>query len=175
MNQAERYARSQPCLAPHVGEAHHVDVISVATDAELRPFIAAAFSYQPGWLRLLFFLRKGLARLMGLRHEDQPKGPRYTIKDIPMQPGQNFSLFRVVHAEENAAWVGAIEDKHLDAQLAILRWPDAPKGPRMLLATVVHHNRWTGRVYFTLILPFHYLVVRAMARYGARNARAASP
>jgi hypothetical protein len=178
MSEAMRYARSYKPLEPYVSRAHHVDVISVASDAELRPFLAAAFSYQPGWLRLLFTLRKGLARLMGLRHEDPPKKPRHSAQDIPMLPGQRFSLFTVVHAEENACWIGVIEDKHLDAHLAFVRRPgsqDGPRGPRMLVVTVVRFNHWTGRVYFALILPFHFLVVRSMARYGARHAQPRTP
>ena len=170
MSEANEYVRSHPALQALAAEAHHVDVVGVAGDAELRPFLAATFSYTPWWLRLLYGLRRGLARIMGLQHAGPPARPHYTAQDVPFVPGEQFTFVSVVAAEENAYWIATAGDKHLDGYIAVLRRPDDPRGPRMLLATLVRYKHWTGRLYFALILPFHFLIVHAMARHAKEHA-----
>jgi hypothetical protein len=40
---------------------------------------------------------------------------------------------------------------------------------RFHVATVVNYCHWTGPVYFSVVRPFHHLVVRQMMRAAARG------
>lgn len=151
-------------------QADHVDVKTAQGRVGLRRFLANMLSWTPGWMRLLFWLRGGLARLLGLRHENLGGLTEVAPEAVPMAPGQALKFFSVREAQEDDFWIVAAGDKHLDAWLAVLAEPLPDGLTRFHVWTVVRHRHWTGPLYFTLIRPFHHLVVAAMARAGVRGA-----
>ena len=78
----------------------------------------------------------------------------------------HIDFFPVLAVEANELIVGA-NDSHLDFRIAVLvrQHHEAQANEQeVVLASVVHcHNR-TGKLYITLIAPFHRLVVRAMLK-----------
>jgi len=144
--------------------ADHVDVESFSSRRCLREFILDFVGYKPGWLKALYALRLVLAKLLGLRHDAEgpiPSGP----ESVPMEPGQHLDFFTVHAAREDSFWIAMAEDKHLAAYVVVLA--EAEAQPRYHVATVVRYRHWTGPLYFTLIRPFHHLVVGCMGRHAA--------
>nr|WP_260408438.1 DUF2867 domain-containing protein [Planomonospora venezuelensis] len=143
--------------------ADHVDVKTVEGDVTLREFLAGFISYEPGWIRLLYRVRAGFVRLLGMRQDELPSARGLRPGDIPFAPGEKLAFFTVEEAEEDRYFVAGASESHLTAWLAVVAGP----GGRFDVVTVVKYHRWTGPVYFNVIRPFHHLVVTAMARAGA--------
>lgn len=156
-------------VLPEAREADHVDVKTAQGRVGLRRFLANMLSWTPGWVRLLFWLRGGLAKLLGLRHEGFPAGPAMAPDDVPMAPGGRLRFFAVTAAQEDDFWVAEAGDRHLDAWIVVLAEPLPGDERRFHVWTVVRHRHWTGPLYFTLIRPFHHLLVAAMVRAGVRR------
>jgi hypothetical protein len=59
-----------PQISELLARADHVDVKTERSGVSLREFVAAMMSYEPGWMRSLFGLRKHLVRLVvsGMAH-----------------------------------------------------------------------------------------------------------
>ncbi|MEW5773200.1 MAG: DUF2867 domain-containing protein [Thermodesulfobacteriota bacterium] len=172
MNAAGDATRIRQRLAevlPEAAGADHVDVKTVQGRCGMRRFLAAMLSWTPGWAAALFKARGVLARVLGLRHEDFPAGSPIAPEAVPMAPGGSLRFFVVRAAQEDDFWIAEAGDKHLDAWIAVLAEP-LPDGLRRYhVCTVVRHRHWTGPLYFALILPFHHLIVAAMAKAGVRE------
>lgn len=84
-------------------------------------------------------------------------------EDVPFAPGGRIGFFSVVEGVEDRHLLLEASDSHLAAYLAIVADGDG----RYRMVTVVRYLHWTGRLYFAVIRPFHWLVVRGMARAGS--------
>src|SRR5687767_1590070 len=109
-----------PQISELLARADHVDVKTERSRVSLREFVAAMMSYEPGWVRFLFAVRKYLVRLIGLRQDGIPTAPRWTPEEVPMQTGQRASFFTVRKAVEGAVWAAEVEERHLRAQLCVV-------------------------------------------------------
>lgn len=168
-----------PELTSLLAGADHVDVKTVVAETSLREFVCSALSWQPGWMRMLFQARAVLARLFGLRHLSGPVGPPLMPDEIPFAPGGKIAFFTVTGGAEGRYLILEASDTHLSGYLAIIAEPLAASVPgvrpvvnarnRFRVVTIVRYHRWTGPVYFTIIRPFHHLVVRSMVNAGARR------
>ena len=158
-----------PELVPLLKDADHVDVKVVAGGVTLREFLAGLAGYQPGWVTLLYGVRRGFVRLLGMRQGGIPHAARLRPAQVPMQAGAKFLFFTVRLAGEDRYWAAEAEDRHLRATLAVVAAPLGGGRTRFYVVTIVHYHHWTGPVYFNVIRPFHHLVVGGMARAGARG------
>ncbi len=158
------YIRKVAALRPILQGADHIDVKVVEGDVSLRQFIAGLLNYAPGWLTMLYRVRGGFVRLLGMRQEGVPRAPHMDAAAVPMTVGAGASFFTVRLAEDGVYWVASAGDRHLDATLGVVAEPLSGRQQRFHVLTVVHYRNWAGPVYFTVIRPFHHLVVRAMAR-----------
>jgi len=155
-----------PTLEPLLTGADHVDVKTFSTPRPLGQFVQRMVSYEPAWLRALFTLRKGLAKVLGLDPEPDSAPPSQD-GDIDYTPGSLVGFFNTVGGEPGHYWVGEASDKHLAAYVAVVA-DDNGRVPRIHAATIVHYRHWTGPLYFNLIRPFHHLIVLCMGRHAAR-------
>jgi hypothetical protein len=153
-----------PQISELLAGADHVDVKTECSSVGLREFVAAMMAYEPGWVRVLFRLRKHFVRLIGLRQDGVPTAPRWTPAQVPMLAGERASFFTVRKAVEGAVWAADVEERHLRAQLCVVA-----EGGQFCVVTIVHYKHWTGRLYFNVIRPFHHFVVSGMAHAGARG------
>jgi hypothetical protein len=158
-----------PEVAPILVGANHVDVKTVTGQVSLRVFIAGVFSYQPGWVTFLYGIRWGFVRLLGLTQEGIPKTQRARPEDVPMTPGGTFEFLTVQAAQADQYWIGRFDDKHLTGHVVVTVEPFDDQTRRFRLMTVVHYNNWAGPIYFTVIKPFHHLVVRLAVRSAVKN------
>ncbi|MFN8372125.1 MAG: DUF2867 domain-containing protein [Anaerolineae bacterium] len=151
-----------------VKNANHLDVKTVEGDVTLREFVAGMFNYQPAWLIFLYGVRSVFVRFLGMKQEQQ-RWAKLRPEDVPMTPDAKLAFFTVKLAREDRYILAEIKDKHLDAQLGVCVEPLENGRNRFNVITIVHFNNWTGPVYFSVIRPFHHLVVGSMARAGARK------
>ena len=149
----------------------HTDTKHVDSDRSLREFLAGMFGYAPPWLGFLYRVRWLLAVILGLeRHAGAGPAPGLTPRELSFTPGERVSFFVVRAAREGVYWVAqAPRDRHLEAWVGVVAEPLDNGRSRFHVFTSVRYLRWTGPVYFTLIRPFHHLVVAAMMRAGAKG------
>ncbi len=152
-------------------DADHIDVKTAVGKPSLRQFVAAAMSWQPAWAQLLFRAREVLARLLRLDHPDMPPVPTMRLRpdEVSFAPGAGIWFFTVIAGVDGHYIVLEAADNHLTGVLAIVCEPAAstPGENRFQVITVVRHHRWTGRLYFAVVRPFHHLVVASMTRAAA--------
>lgn len=160
------FVRSLEAVQPYLLHHHHYDCKTIAGDVTLREFTAGALSYYPAWIRLLYWVRGSLVRLLGMHQEKPPTAPHLRPEEVSFQPGAAATFFTVAAAEEDQFWIASASDTHLSAYLIVAVEVLAGAHKRFHCATIVKYNNWAGPVYFNLIRPFHHLVVRAMMHAG---------
>ncbi|MFI7638979.1 DUF2867 domain-containing protein [Nonomuraea sp. NPDC049400] len=140
------------------------DTLRVRASVGLRTFVAGALGWAPGWLRFLYWTRGLFARMLRTAHPVvRPGSGGMRPEDVPFTPGGRIGFFSVVEGVEDHHLLLEASDSHLAAYLAIV----ADGEDRYRMVTVIRYLHWTGRLYFLVIRPFHWLVVRGMARAGA--------
>lgn len=158
-----------PELRSLLAGADHVDVKSAEGGVTLREFVAGALRCQSSWMRALFGARAVLARALRLRQTGIPTSVHLRPDEISFTPGATVAFFTVTAAAEDRYLVLEAADTHLTGYLAVVAEPVGAGRNRFRAITVVRYHRWTGPLYFTLIRPFHHLVVRSMVEAGARG------
>ncbi len=156
-----------PTLSQLMETANHIDIKTISGDVSLREFIAGMLTYSPMWLKFLYGVRWFFVRLLGMKQEGVPQGPKMRPEHVSFVAGKPALFFTVQMAKEDAYWFAAAAESHLTAHLGVIIEPGQPN--RFHVLTIVHYNRWTGPVYFNVIRPFHHLVVRQMMKAGVRG------
>jgi hypothetical protein len=124
----------------------------------------AIFNYPPAWVPPLFVVRGWLAKLLGLKHLPVAFGPR-AKSPRSYQPGERAGLFRV-YSSDPFELILSEDDRHLDFRLSICK-TKSEAGVLVTISTVVlMHNR-VGRIYMTVVEPFHRVLARSMVQRAA--------
>ncbi|BBD07987.1 DUF2867 domain-containing protein [Desulfovibrio ferrophilus] len=163
-----RLADNLPELNTLLDEADHVDMKSFDSKRSLSDFIARMVSYEPGWLKLLYMVRKGLAKLLGLS-QVATDNKHLTADDIDFTPGAEVSFFTTSGGAPDHYWIGEASDKHLKGYIGVVAVPNSDGSIRFNTFTIVHYQHWTGPIYFNLIRPFHHIIVHFMGRHAAEE------
>jgi hypothetical protein len=160
----QRLLSNHPELTSLFADQHYREVKTIDTETSLEEFLTRMFCYSPRWLDLLFFLRSGLARLMGLQQGNRARlSPAAT--SVSFVPGEKVSFFTVRMTRENVYWFGkSPEDKHLSAILGVVAEQVADRKRQIHVITLIHYKNRQGPLYFRLITPFHHLIVNSMMR-----------
>lgn len=168
MTMKDRYLHSFPELRYYLEGADTHDTKTIEADLTLREFLAGAFSYMPRWLVGLFWLRGILAKILRLSHEGSLEIPEMRPEDVPMTPGESAYIFTTHAAKEDLYWVAHENASHLKFSLIVAREP-LEGTSRFYMSTHVHYNNRVGRLYFTLIAPFHHFIVRQMMKSAVKK------
>lgn len=86
-----------------------------------------------------------------------------------MQPGEKAGIFEVVAAHDDLFWMAVGRDRHLTAYLCMAAENLDDGRMRYHCTTTVEYRHWTGPLYFNLIKPFHFLIVRSMLSASVRQ------
>jgi hypothetical protein len=157
-------------LAAIAREVDGIHAQSVECRKSLRAFLASALSYMPGWMRWLYRVRWVFVRLLGARQDGVPAPVVLAAENVPFAKGEEASIFTVVEAKEGSCWLGKATDKMVAGYFGVIAQPLENGLNRFHVVTMVQYRHWTGRVYFTIINPFHHLVVACMVREAAKDA-----
>ncbi len=115
----------------------------------------AAFLYTPAWLSFLYKLRAVLVKPFGLKTE------QVVNKNTDVQKGDRFAFFEVLERNDTEILLYGT-DKHLEAWCAI-EYELCPEDSYVVrCSTVVKYHNLLGKIYFFIIRPFHYFVIRAL-------------
>jgi hypothetical protein len=156
------YVRMIPEIKTLLQGADYVDCYSTVSNKPLRAMVAACLSFKPGWVRALYRVRAGFVRLLGMRQEKLPFDGPMRAEDVSLTTGDRVDFLTVAMARDGAYWVGEATEKHLSACIGIVAEPLPDGRKRYHLLTVVKFRHWTGPVYFSVIRPFHHIIVKAM-------------
>lgn len=154
-------------LSSALATADHMDALKVESDIEFQPFLNGLLAFDPRWLQLLYRLRYVLLSLFG--HRTGVPDFSSEIKVVPRQVGARVGFFEVEDSGPEH-WMAVGRESHLTARLVVIRSPGVHRRYSYKLVTVVHYHNLLGRLYFAVIQPFHYFVVRAMLRSAAQSA-----
>ncbi len=119
------------------------------------------WTVMPRWVNSLFKLRNLLVRPFGLATENREKHNQ-ELKEV-IRSGKGCSgLISVLDKTEDEIVV-LLSDKHLDAYMSVLVKKNEDTQTVFVITLVRYHNR-LGKIYFSLISPFHIAVVKAMLK-----------
>jgi hypothetical protein len=113
----------------------------------------------------LMRLRDALVRPFGLK--TSPSGRR---ADPRFVPGERLGLFTLFARAPGQLLLGA-DDRHLDFRICL----SVPGDGEATLTTLVHFRNGWGRLYFSLIRPFHVVVAKGLLRRAGAAVSAAPP
>lgn len=116
--------------------------------------IAAFLGAMPRWADGLMRLRDTLVRPFGLKTA-QPWSAN--LPQPPYRVGQTLGIFRILQLIEHEVIMGE-DDRHLDFRVSLL-----VDGNDLYMSTLVRPHNLAGQLYLRLVLPFHHLIVGAMA------------
>jgi len=130
--------------------AQFADAYAVLVDdrkLDARGAAEKMFARNPCWLEGLLRLRNILVSPFGLKTsgENEPSN------------GGMIGLFPVL-SETSDRLIAGFDDRHLDFRVVV----DVEQGQQVTATTVVKTHNLLGRVYLTVVLPFHRLIVRNM-------------
>lgn len=162
------FARN-PDLIRVLGGADDLHVLRFEGRLSMRECLAAMLSYMPGWMRGLYRVRKYFVMLLGTRQDGVPEKQDLKPADISFIPGEKGSFFTIRAAEEDHYWLADARDRMIVGYLGLLLEGSEGGVNRFALVSGAKYRRWTGRVYYNVILPFHHLVIRRMVREALRR------
>ena len=100
------------------------------------------FAHAPQWMDGLMRLRNAIVRRLGL---------------IEVKAGQ----FPVVFCSDQEIILG-LDDSHLNFRISIQVLGHNDTSTEAAVTTLVQINSLLGRIYLTMVLPFHHAIVRSM-------------
>lgn len=132
--------------------------ISVAHDATVSTdyLTLQVFQNSPAWVNWLIAVRNALVKPFGLR---TPERPTVAPTSACLGPGDKAGMFTISHRVEHEI-VLAEQDRHLDFRVSVHQQRVASGEIVVSVTTAVWFNNVWGRLYFSLIRPFHCIIVR---------------
>lgn len=113
------------------------------------------FATMPKWVQVLMKTRNTIVRIFGLKTEK----PADFHADFKV--GGYIGFFQIFSIESKEIMLGA-DDKHLNFRVSIYNSDEEQFNIKM--STLVQYNNLFGRVYMTIIKPFHHIVVKIMVK-----------
>ena len=131
-------------------DAYRIMVQDTALDA--RAAAVRMFAQAPQWVDALLKLRNLIVAPFGLK----------TSGEGEPASGGVIGLFPVL-SETPRRLVAGFNDSHLDFRVVVDVAP-AESGQQVTTTTLVLTHNLLGRMYLTIVLPFHRLIARTMLR-----------
>lgn len=132
------------------------DVFSTTNHTDSLELISnKIFNTTPKWVAFLFIIRNRIANIIGLKYE------------VPDDYNENFKIggyikfFKIFDITEHQVVLGA-DDKHLNFRAIITRTTDTLYNIKV--TTLVEYNNNLGKIYMTIVKPFHRIVVKRMVK-----------
>ena len=122
----------------------------------------AIFSSAPKWVEALMRFRNRIVRVFGLKTE---------MKETPnsdFKVGDKVGIFSIYEILNNEIIAGE-DDKHLNFRVSIHR--EIKEKTTVSVSTAVLYNNNFGKVYMTIVKPFHKLVVKSLMKKACRKLR----
>ena len=118
------------------------------------------FNTTPKWITSLFKIRNKMVKLIGLKYT------KPTNYNTDYKVGGYVSFFKIFYISDDEIILGA-NDKHLNFR-AVINNTKAEIN-NIKVTTLVEYNNVKGKIYMSLIKPFHRLVVMKMVSQAFKN------
>ncbi len=112
-----------------------------------------AFGTMPAWISRLMALRNAMVAPFGLVNEPPASNPNI------------IGMFPVLSQSKDSVLLG-LNDKHLDFRLVVELFNG---GRSVSLTTLVQTHHVLGRIYLTVVMPFHRIIVATILAQAVRN------
>lgn len=123
------------------------------------------FNHTPKWIDNLLNFRNKIVSIFGLK--TGLGGQKISFeKDIIVN--NKIGIF-IIYATTNTEIIAGEVDKHLNFVVSVLKQQN-----QVFVSTFVKYNNLFGKIYMTLIMPFHKLVVKSMLKNAIKNGRISS-
>ena len=131
---------------------NHIDNIEEITNL--------IFSSTPKWVNSLFVLRNKIVGLFGLK------------TDILYEDNENFKVggyinFFKIYSISDVEVILGLDDSHLNFRALINN--NSANTYNIKVITLVEYNNIKGKIYMTIIKPFHRLIVKRMVKNAYRE------
>jgi len=118
------------------------------------------FSSTPKWVNSLFVLRNKIVGLFGLK------------TDILYEDNENFKVggyinFFKIYSISDVEVILGLDDSHLNFRALINN--NSANTYNIKVITLVEYNNIKGKIYMTIIKPFHRLIVKRMVKNAYRE------
>lgn len=144
-----------------LGEIDYVDSFQVIVpdkNESVDYITTCIFSALPDWGEMLMALRNTIVKPFGLEVSSE-RPERLNDPNVQYEIGDKAVLFPVVDRNDSEIVMGK-DDTHLDFKCSVLAEKTENERCTVSLTTIVSfHNRF-GRLYFSLIKPFHKLLIK---------------
>lgn len=141
--------------------ADYTDSFQITTEQNIKSspddIIISFWIDMPGWINILFQLRNFLVKFVGLENSNDKNVEE--LKNCIRNSGKYG--FIEVPVKDETETVIIMKDKHLDAYMSVIK----EDCTILYFNTLVHFNNKLGKIYFTLIRPFHSIVVRETIKH----------
>jgi len=117
------------------------------------------FSHIPSWVMPLMRVRNKIVSLFGLKTDDSVGHKKV------LTVGEKAGMFLIYRIEEEEIIAGE-DNVHLDFRVSVLK-----RDGEVTISTLVHYNNLFGKVYMSIITPFHKMVVKAMMKNALKRER----
>jgi hypothetical protein len=115
----------------------------------------------PYWVNSLLYLRNKMMHFVGLKDVGKLGGLKLDdYKDQENRLGAKLDIFTIAISTPIEV-VLVLNDKHLDIKLSIMIRKEIDKNNIFVSTVVKFHNFW-GKVYMSVITPFHKLIVKRL-------------
>ena len=119
------------------------------------------FSHMPNWVNNMMKLRNQIVKLFGFEVGQASLAPKSAELDVGEQAG-----FMTVSEKYSDEIICAAEDKHMQFYLSVKL--DAE---HIIVSTLVNKKTFIGKMYVNAILPFHYVIARAVINNARKAGR----
>jgi len=119
------------------------------------------FAQSPKWINNLLALRNRIVAVFGINVDKET--PEVTIENLKV--GSKTGIFFIYAIHKNEIIAGDNE-KHLKFIVSVLKQND-----EAFISTLVQYNNRFGRIYFSIVKPFHKMVVKKLLRDAVKNKR----
>ncbi len=120
-----------------------------------------AFVHSPKWIDNFLILRNKIVGVFGLKINTE----KIQLSKEDLKVDSKVGIFRI-YAVTNNEIIAGEDDKHLNFRVSVLK-----QNCEVTISTLVQYNNLFGKVYMTLIMPFHKLIVRSMLKNAVKNKR----
>lgn len=119
----------------------------------------AVFGHTPLWMKAMLVLRNALARLAGLEVPEVAEIMRPEMRSS-YRIGDKIGPWPVFFVSDDEIVAGR-DNKHMDFRLSVLKATDAGAA-HIVVSTVCSVHNLFGRIYLSMIVPFHRVGVRRL-------------
>ncbi|MBT0588044.1 DUF2867 domain-containing protein [Alteromonas oceanisediminis] len=119
------------------------------------------FAHMPSWVNTLMSIRNRVVKWFGFNTSENTMVP----ESIELDVGDTAGFMHVI-AKYPEEIISYAEDRHMAFYLSVSK-----RNNKVIVSTLVNQKTVIGRLYVTSILPFHYIIARAVIHSAVKAQR----